>query len=89
MSLSGINRGDVVSPDLDERIQSLEDIKDHLQYVIDAVKEGGKSVDDYENLITQCQDWIDECTRDIEHVQDEIDGQLAHAPRYGHSKDME
>ena len=81
---SGVNYGDWVDTELDEKIQSLEDIKWHLEQVIEAVK-AGTGVQDYDTLIDQCEDWIDECENDIEAVQGEIDDALRHA----HSSDYD
>lgn len=81
---SGVNYGDYVDSELDEKVQSLEDIKYQLQRVIEVVKEG-TGVQDYEYLIDQCEDWIDECDNDIKAVQDEIDEALKHA----HSSDYD
>lgn len=82
----GVNYTDNVSTDLDERVYSLEEIKDKLKAVIEAVK-GGVNVDEYDALIDQCEDWLDEVDNDIKAVQDEIDGELKHAPRYGHTRE--
>jgi len=82
---SGVNYGDVVSPDQDERLQSLEDIRWSLKQVIDAVKEG-VNVSDYDMLIDQCEDWLDECENDIKAVQDEIDEQLDKAPSHDYDE---
>ena len=82
---SGVNYGDVVSPDQDERLQSLEDIRWSLKQVIDAVKEG-VNVSDYDMLIDQCEDWLDECENDIKAVQDEIDEQLNKAPSHDYDE---
>ena len=81
----GVNYTDNASTDLDERVYSLEEIKDKLKAVIEAVK-GGVNVDEYDALIDQCEDWLDEVDNDIKAVQDEIDEELKHAPRYGHTR---
>ena len=82
----GVNYTDNASTDLDERVYSLEEIKDKLKAVIEAVK-GGVNVDEYDALIDQCEDWLDEVDNDIKAVQDEIDKELKHAPRYGHTRE--
>ena len=86
--MTGANYTDNVDTELDERVYSLEEIKDKLKSLIEAV-EGGVGVDDYEELKRQCEDWLDECEHDIDAVQEQIDEQLAHAPRYGHASCME
>lgn len=82
---SGIQYGDVVSPEQDERLQSLEDIRWQLKQVCEAVKDG-VNVDDYDKLVDQCEDWIDECDRDIKALQDEIDEQLSKAHSYDYDE---
>ena len=82
---SGVNYGDVVSPDQDERLQALEDIRHALKSVIEAVNDG-VNVSDYEYLVDQCEDWLDECENDIKAVQDEIDEQLDKAPSHDYDE---
>ena len=82
--MQGVDYMQAVSPELDERRYSLDEIRGAVKSLKEAVLEGEHVSDWKDELLSYCEDWLDALASDIAGVDEDIDKQLELAARSGY-----